>query len=233
MGSGRTERSSSRRRSLLTKRACVRLTLRLVLLVSGAILNVAVAWGLNLVPQNGARGGNTYLPDEDDLVWWRTHAPAGFPSRPAGIRESRSFGGQLVFLYEREVNATSKTLGSNVARFRYGWPSYSMESALWVNRKTSLVVEQNRNYVPPGWPLSGRWVSIEPIWRGFAINTVFYAFILWLLFAAPFASWGVRRRWRVKRGLCVKCAYDLRGRAPASDVCPECGWRATGGTPTP
>jgi hypothetical protein len=52
------------------------------------------------------------------------------------------------------------------------------------------------------------------------INTLFYAAILWLLFAAPFA---LRRRRRIKRGLCVKCAYNLRGRAPQSEVCPECG----------
>ena len=86
-----------------------------------------------------------------------------------------------------------------------------------------------------GWPASslandinpviihGYELGTRPIWPGFAINTVFYAFLLWLIFAVPFA---LRRRWRVKRGLCVKCAYDLRGRAPMSEVCPECGWGA-------
>ncbi len=55
-------------------------------------------------------------------------------------------------------------------------------------------------------------------WPGFAINTLFYAVILWMLFAAPFAL----RRWRrVKRGLCPACGYDLRG--SSADVCPECG----------
>ena len=56
----------------------------------------------------------------------------------------------------------------------------------------------------------------RPIWPGFALNTVFYAFILWLLVAGPF----VLRRWRrIRRGLCPKCAYPLG----ASDVCTECG----------
>jgi hypothetical protein len=45
---------------------------------------------------------------------------------------------------------------------------------------------------------------------------VFYAAILWLLFAAPFA---LRRRRRIKRGLCPKCAYPV-GESP---VCTECG----------
>ena len=65
-----------------------------------------------------------------------------------------------------------------------------------------------------------RLLPYEPIWPGFAINTVFYAGVLWLLFAAPFAL----RRWRrIKRGLCPKCAYDLRGTPKDATACPECG----------
>ncbi|MCI0362376.1 MAG: hypothetical protein L0219_00750 [Phycisphaerales bacterium] len=58
-----------------------------------------------------------------------------------------------------------------------------------------------------------------PIWPGFAINTIFYAAILWggwLLFAAPGL---VRRRRRIKRGLCPACAYPIG----ASATCTECG----------
>jgi hypothetical protein len=55
-----------------------------------------------------------------------------------------------------------------------------------------------------------------PMWPGFAINTLFYAAILWLLFAAPFA---LRRMRRIKRGLCPACAYPVG----ASDLCTECG----------
>ena len=63
-----------------------------------------------------------------------------------------------------------------------------------------------------------RFVPICPIWPGFAINTILYAAILWL----PFAALGrFRRRRRIKRGLCPKCAYDLRGGNHAA--CPECG----------
>ena len=63
-------------------------------------------------------------------------------------------------------------------------------------------------------------LPFSPIWPGFAINTVFYAGMLWLLFAAPFA---LRRRLRIKRGLCPKCAYDLRGAPTDATACPECG----------
>jgi hypothetical protein len=61
-------------------------------------------------------------------------------------------------------------------------------------------------------------LALYPIWPGFAINTVFYAAVLWLLFGASFA---LRKRRLIRRGLCPKCAYDMRG-TPAT-VCPECG----------
>jgi hypothetical protein len=83
-----------------------------------------------------------------------------------------------------------------------------------------------------GWPLSAlsmerqrpeRWYAsrdvelpVVPLWPGFAINALFYAVILWLLFAAPFA---LRRRRRIKRGLCLACAYPIG----ESEVCTECG----------
>jgi hypothetical protein len=70
-----------------------------------------------------------------------------------------------------------------------------------------------------------RMLPLRPIWPGFAINTVFYAGVLWLLFAAPFA---MRRRRRIKRGLCPKCGYDLRG--SESKECPECGPLHAAGT---
>jgi hypothetical protein len=56
------------------------------------------------------------------------------------------------------------------------------------------------------------------IWPGFAINTIFYAAIVWALFFAPGA---VRRRVRRKRGQCAACGYSLREKV--SRKCPECG----------
>ncbi|MCI0362901.1 MAG: hypothetical protein L0219_03415, partial [Phycisphaerales bacterium] len=62
----------------------------------------------------------------------------------------------------------------------------------------------------------GKRLPIKPIWPGFAINTILYAAILWLLFAAPGL---VRRRRRIKHGLCPACAYPIG----ASETCTECG----------
>jgi hypothetical protein len=62
----------------------------------------------------------------------------------------------------------------------------------------------------------GYFVPSRPIWPGFAVNTIFYAAILWVLFAAPRR---VGRRRRRRRGLCPNCAYPIGD----SRVCTECG----------
>ena len=61
-----------------------------------------------------------------------------------------------------------------------------------------------------------RMLLTRPVWPGFAINTGFYAAVLWLLICGPFA---LRRVVRARRGLCPKCAYPMGGSA----VCSECG----------
>ena len=61
-------------------------------------------------------------------------------------------------------------------------------------------------------------LPIHPIWQGFAINTIFYAVIVWILWSSMFAA---RNFIRNNRGLCIKCGYDLRG--TEHEVCPECG----------
>jgi hypothetical protein len=65
-------------------------------------------------------------------------------------------------------------------------------------------------------PQSSRLIPLAPIWHLFAVNTLFYAPILWLLICGPFA---LRRFLRRRRGLCPKCAYPMGD----SSVCTECG----------
>jgi hypothetical protein len=61
-----------------------------------------------------------------------------------------------------------------------------------------------------------RVLPLRPIFPGFAINTIFYAAVLWVLFAAPGS---VRRRLRRRRGLCPACAYPVG----VGGTCTECG----------
>lgn len=62
-------------------------------------------------------------------------------------------------------------------------------------------------------------LPLLPLWPGFAINTFFYALLL-------FGAWrllGVlRRAVRRRGGRCVGCGYD-RGGLDAGAACPECG----------
>ncbi len=64
-------------------------------------------------------------------------------------------------------------------------------------------------------PANG-FLLMRPIWPGFAINTLLYAALLWLLIPGPFV---LRRFLRLRRGLCPKCAYPIG----ESSVCTECG----------
>ncbi len=70
----------------------------------------------------------------------------------------------------------------------------------------------------------GHLLPLKPVLIGFAINTIFYAAILWMVTLGPFTA---RRMIRRKRGCCIKCGYDLRGTSGANSrgggVCSECG----------
>lgn len=61
-------------------------------------------------------------------------------------------------------------------------------------------------------------IPFAPLWPGFIANTLIYAALWWLLFTGLVSARSARR---TRRGLCTRCAYDLRG--VPSGVCPECG----------
>ena len=86
-------------------------------------------------------------------------------------------------------------------------PTWHLQTGLWFRGKRPA------NAVPLQ---SCKFIPLRPVWPGFAINTIFYATILWVLFAAPFQF---RRYRRIKHGQCPACAYPVG----SSDVCTECG----------
>jgi hypothetical protein len=67
-------------------------------------------------------------------------------------------------------------------------------------------------------------VPIIPLWPGFAINTIFYAAMLWLLWVGPGK---IRRFVRIRGHRCPACGYIIApGTAAASGAggpCSECG----------
>lgn len=62
-------------------------------------------------------------------------------------------------------------------------------------------------------------LPLLPLWPGFAINTIFYALLLFLAWRTPGL---IRRAVRRRRGRCVRCGYDRSG-LDAGEACPECG----------
>jgi hypothetical protein len=162
-----------------------------VFLLVGAVVNVAVAWGcLNA----GMYAAPRWVSESRAQVLLDSFGVA----RPEHI--SVSTEGQAAGSWTAIIAYGPRTeVGTYVELRRSGWPTWSFQSMR----------------TPPLFRISSEEL-LHPIWPGFAINTVFYAAICWLLFAAPFA---VRRRRRIKRGLCQSCAYPVG----TSDVCTECG----------
>jgi hypothetical protein len=62
-------------------------------------------------------------------------------------------------------------------------------------------------------------VPVEPVWMGLIGDTVIYGAALFVLWWSPGA---IRRAVRGRRGECLRCGYDLRGRS-GETACPECG----------
>ena len=192
-----------------------RVTKLAIFLLLGAIINVAVAWGCA-----------AYLcPFFEKDEWIRPlQGPQTIYDGPAVCKCLLTFDGPDY------PDWHSYTLDTRL----YGLPMFSLRSVVygfadqrgWVGGwelpwKEKLL----RGYPTARLPL---WIHAShdqrlpllPIWPGFAINTIFYAAIVWVLFAVPGY---LKRRRRIKRGECVRCAYLLR----SSAICSECGTPVT------
>jgi hypothetical protein len=182
------------------------ITTVIVLLLLGAIVNVAVAWGCAAF---ASFDYVTPLPGEVNTVWERYA-----PTTPVLMQymqrrvEGRGFA---------VVGAIEETRG--VSEVRAGLPCHGLFGGIYEDKTNGSVESSGLVWVRKS-PGLNRFVPLRPIWPGFAINTVFHAAVLWALFAAPFAL----RKWRrIRRGLCPKCGYDLRAMSATSAACPECG----------
>jgi len=110
-------------------------------------------------------------------------------------------------------------MGGDIA---FGFPLRS----LWMSTTSDLIGNATANErLWGGWTIRGQVESrgnqffalpYRVIVTGFALDTLFYAAMVWMLYATP--MW-LRRRRRIRRGLCPACAYPIG----SSDVCTECG----------
>ena len=210
-----------------------------VVLLLGAIVNVAVALiGSTTIDTPRLRRlkmfDSTNWPDADVKALWQRRAADGWPELPlsqndwsgplaSGTCLSFVTGGGSWWVPDDATDAELRDVyrGSGsfeVERIDCGFPFGSLRLERWKgDPMRSDLFPKSAGH--DGWSFGDVAIPRHVLVLRTAINTVFYALILWLLFAATFAL----RRWRrIRRGLCPKCAYDLRGR-PQGSGCPECG----------
>jgi hypothetical protein len=188
----------------------------LVFVVLGAIVNIAVAWVLV-----ATYGVGNYEGGDATNELWRSYAPQEFQPTPSRGERAACRGLEYFHFYawpRDEGRSSYEGAFFCLAGFPFlsmlghsYQQSQTIDGPLLVRTNTFVAIRLRETEQEP------TRLPLLPLWPGFAINTVFYAMILWGLFAAPFA---LRRRMRIKRGLCPKCAYDLRG---SGGACPECG----------
>lgn len=207
-------------------------------LVLGVIVNVSLAWAFAAVGSiDPSRTAEIVMYDDGprqvrgtepvSLEWPMTVAKRWpMPAERIAMRGRGTSWDRAVGF--RQTGATRVEFTLAIARF--GWPFRSMQ---W---KNSTIFDGQQYQPPPigkasimlpvwletfssvrthGLP-ARRQLPIEPIWLGFAINSLLFAASLW----AILRGWGVLRRFvRDKRGQCPNCGYPV-GTSP---VCTECG----------
>lgn len=204
----------------------------LLFLLLGAIMNVTVGWTCVI-----SRGMLTHT-----TAYY--HNPSGKHPLVIAMTEFRGYSivsgversGTLldrepgnVAEYGRDAwwNDESILVSTNNFAIACGWPCFALTSWRTVLNDDEMafpgVVHKGilwHSIVSSGAPGDAETftpiLALQPLWPGFAINTLFYAALLWMTFAFPFA---LRRRSRIKRRLCPSCAYPI-GPSPN---CSECG----------
>jgi hypothetical protein len=191
----------------------------LLLLTGGAIINVAVAWAFALwepYQSTNPTDVKSKAPDifaahgiqisaDDDFYAVQGHGP-GLTITSAIIESDQP--SRILMLTEAGWPQRSLSGVFEMATAMGSAPVTSFHHAIELSPRIRA-----RN---PEMPQLAYVLPLRPKWPGFAVNTIFYAAILWLLFVAPGFA---RRRIRARRGLCPACAYPI-GTNP---LCTECG----------
>ncbi len=193
-----------------------------VFLLLGAIVNVAVAWGCALWT-------NLYQQQSENGVFHQ-HKSGSIVMGTLSVNQGR--GVCTVFLAGQVLPALDSPLPSGVPYWAQetirqsrewvtldgrGWPLIS----LWSTRDQYLRPMDGLETQLIDTSFGGSWPRVLPqrlAWPGFAINTIFYAALLWVLFCGPGK---IRRLVRIRQGRCPACGYQIAHGTGAA--CSECG----------
>jgi hypothetical protein len=218
-----------------------------VFLLLGAVINVAVAWGCSAFTSNviirAIEGRSSAEPDPATTSWAGSEVNfVIITSRGPGIENQLWFSGPERLDEQADMNQLFHVLdemfgfverpgrlslpASNQRykprcelRTRAGWPILGLTCSCNTAAEATESGDDAIVFKPViGRRIRLRYLPLSPIWPGFAVNTLFYAAVFWLLFAAPFA---MRRRLRLRRGQCPHCAYPIG--TWGGEICTECG----------
>ncbi len=219
-----------------------RMTLTLLLcLLLGSLITIASAWWAmyraDAVPQRNVRPRTL---NSFQLQWPSYLADAGFPSPTSGtewegIKPWIDMRTISYFRMERLGEGAGAgelwPVGVALTQYEAGWPCRALHFDQFDGGGDELAksVERVRSRAGlwEGWSIDGVQgrngaytlvLPLAPIFPGFLLDTLFFTALL----ATPLSVSPLRRHWRIRRGLCAACGYDLRGN-PAAGKCPECG----------
>ena len=205
-----------------------RLVIIAIFLLTGAVVNVAVAWGCCMYGQPGF--STNQRVSRSDREWLSAQFPSMELGRALTAAVHWGFGDEYyhVGLMVGDGRSSESVMGT---RARAGWPCFAMTYSHFMFMRMQpdlprqgepLKIQTDEKFVGViklrGWLSTHAGITALPahvLWPGFLLNTMLYGAVMYL----PFALFTVRRWNRVRRGLCPKCAYP-RGE---SDVCSECG----------
>lgn len=148
----------------------------------------------------------------------------GFGWRADHERGAR--GGEGNFHYWDDTFASTRFSGFPVLAMRSRVEAYHDEPlgpALqgWDLPLTEILRRGYPTKMLPTWmhAHSSQRLPFVPHWPGFLLNILIYSALAWCMLFLPIH---VRRTQRIRRGLCVRCKYNLAG----LETCPECGTSA-------
>ncbi|UCD74913.1 MAG: hypothetical protein JSV91_14140 [Phycisphaerales bacterium] len=210
-----------------------RLRTLLLFLLLGAVVNVAVAWWCT--SRIDLEFGDRWTIDSDTLRWLKDLEPrVSWYEEPRHKSDRRHMIPPYGRMYRSWGHRRIEYAGppysdygfgvTRIVQVTCGWPLYALECEV-VRGVDNENLWYTRAGIGPGIidPARSVVLPFRPVWPGFAVNTAFHAVILWPLVLGLVALIRrLRRRGRARRGHCLRCGYDLRGKYDAG--CPECGW---------
>ena len=114
-----------------------------ILLLLGAVANVAVAWGCAIYLRLHDHDGYNHL-DDSHVAWWRANKPAAWNDQPAEVTFFPRFGTHS-YLYIEEHWVSNQT-PNNGSRRLAGFPWRSLEGSNWADHRTQTVKATGRSH---------------------------------------------------------------------------------------